>query len=55
MKIEHIAMYTQDLDRLRVFYETYFGAVSNDKYTNEKKGFHSYFLTFDSGARLEIM
>lgn len=55
MKIEHIAVYTLDLEKLKTFYETYFGAVSNDKYINDKKGFSSYFLSFGDGARLEIM
>lgn len=55
MKIEHIALWTPDLARSRTFYETYFGAVSNDKYTNPTKQFESYFLSFDDGARLELM
>lgn len=55
MKIEHIAIWTNDLNRLKAFYEKYFGAQSNSLYTNEKKQFQSYFLSFDSGARLEIM
>lgn len=55
MKIEHIAIWVKDLERIRTFYETYFHATSNDKYTNHKKHFQSYFLSFDSGARLEIM
>ncbi len=55
MRIEHVAIWTRDLERLRAFYETYFQAESGDKYTNEAKGFESYFLTFESGARLELM
>lgn len=55
MKIEHIALFVNDLERSREFYTRYFGAKSNEKYTNSKTGFESYFLTFDSGARLEIM
>ncbi|AMO55020.1 glyoxalase [Endozoicomonas montiporae] len=55
MKIEHIAIWSKDIERLKAFYERYFSARSNDKYMNEKKGFSSYFLSFDSGARLEIM
>ncbi len=55
MKIEHVALWTPDLERSRVFYETYFGAVSNEKYTNPKRQFSSYFLSFESGARLELM
>lgn len=55
MKIEHVALWVQDIEKLREFYEKYFNAVSNDKYVNETKGFCSYFLTFESGARLELM
>lgn len=55
MKIEHIALFVNDLERSREFYTRYFGAKANEKYTNSKTGFESYFLTFDSGARLEIM
>lgn len=55
MKIEHIAMYVNDLEGVKQFFERYMGAVSNDMYHNEKTGFKSYFLSFDDGARLEIM
>jgi lactoylglutathione lyase len=55
MNIEHIALWTKDLEKMRVFYEKYFGGKSNEKYRNDKKGFESYFISFDSGARLEIM
>ena len=55
MKIEHIAMYVNDLERTKYFFEKYFGAVSNDMYHNKKTDFKSYFLSFDDGARLEIM
>lgn len=52
--IEHLGIYSKDLERSREYYEKYFGAVSNSKYVNPT-GFSSYFLTFESGARLEIM
>ncbi|MEM6281384.1 MAG: VOC family protein [Chloroflexota bacterium] len=55
MRIEHVALWTHDLECSRTFYETYFGATSGEKYTNVKNQFASYFLTFDSGARLELM
>lgn len=55
MKIEHVAMYVNDLESARKFFEQYMGAVSNTLYHNEKTGFRSYFLTFEDGARLEIM
>lgn len=55
MKIEHIALYVKDLEKTREFYIKYFDAVSNEMYHNVKTGFKSYFLSFSSGARLEIM
>ena len=55
MKIEHIALYVNDLEKARDFFVTYFGAVSNEEYHNPNTDFRSYFLTFDDGARLEIM
>lgn len=55
MKIEHVAMYVSDLERAKDFFSTYFGAVSNSGYHNTRTGFRSYFLTFEDGARLEIM
>lgn len=55
MRIEHIAMYVNDLEAARSFFIKYFGAVSNDGYHNTATDFRSYFMTFDDGARLEIM
>jgi lactoylglutathione lyase len=55
MHIEHIAIWTKNLEQLVDFYEHYFHAEAGGKYTNPGKGFESYFLTFSSGARLELM
>ncbi len=55
MKIEHIAIWTDNLERLKSFYIQYFGAKAGEKYINTKKQFESYFLSFESGCRLEIM
>ncbi len=55
MQIEHIAMYVRDLEEAKAFFEKYFNAKSNQKYYNASKNFSSYFLSFESGARLEIM
>ena len=55
MKIEHIALYVNDLEKARDFFVKYFGAASNDGYHNVKTEFRSYFLTFDDGSRLELM
>ena len=55
MKIEHIALYVNDLEKTRNFFVKYLGAKSNDGSYNMRTGFRSYFLSFDDGARLEIM
>lgn len=55
MKLEHVAMYVNDLEGTKRFFEQYLGAVSNELYLNKTTGFKSYFLSFDDGARLEIM
>lgn len=55
MRIEHVAMYVNDIEDTKAFFVRYFGAKSNDMYHNVKTGFQSYFLTFEDGARLEIM
>lgn len=55
MRIEHIAMYVNDLYSARDFFVKYFEAVSNDVYYNIKTGFKSFFMSFDDGTRIEIM
>ena len=55
MKIDHVAIWTKDLDGLRNFYIHYFDASSNEVYYNHSKEFRSYFLTFDGDCKLEIM
>lgn len=55
MKIEHIAIWTTDIEVLRDFYCNFFGCLASNKYENQTKGFSSYFLSFTGGARLEIM
>jgi lactoylglutathione lyase len=55
MILEHVAIWTDKLEELKGFYIKYFGATANEKYTNQQNHFESYFLTFESGARLEIM
>ena len=55
MRIDHIAMYVNDLTAARDFFVKYFDAVSNDGYHNKNTDFRSYFLSFEDGARLEIM
>lgn len=55
MVLDHVAIWTDNLEVLRDFYTKYFGAVSNEKYINNQTGMESYFLSFDSGAKIEIM
>lgn len=55
MKIEHIAMYVNDLEKTKEFFVKYFNATANDGYHNKTTDFRSYFLSFEDGARLEIM
>ena len=55
MTIEHIAMYVNDLEKARDFFVKYLDGKSNDGYHNKTTDFRSYFISFDDGARLEIM
>ena len=55
IKLEHIAIWTRQLEVLKDYYEKYFDGRSNDKYENRNNEFESYFISFDSGARLELM
>lgn len=55
MKITHIAIWTKNLENLKEFYLKYFRGKSNGKYKNIKKGFESYFISFDEGVKLELM
>ena len=55
MKIEHVAMYVNDLDAAKDFFVKYLGGKANDGYHNKTTDFKSYFISFDDGARLEIM
>ena len=55
MRIEHIAMYVNELEKTKDFFVKYFHATPNEGYHNKTTDFRSYFLSFDDGARLEIM
>lgn len=55
MKIEHVAIWANDLEVMRDFYKQYFNGEANRLYRNPKKQFESYFITFEGGARLELM
>lgn len=58
MKLEHIAIWTENLEKMKDFYTNYLNGKPGDKYVSDHEfsaQFQSYFLTFDSGSRLEIM
>ena len=55
MRIERLAIWTKNLELLKDFYVTYFGCHVSDRYENPSKQFASYFLSFNDGARIEIM
>jgi lactoylglutathione lyase len=55
MKLEHIAIWTDNVELLRNYYVSFFEGQSNEMYINPKTQFQSYFISFESGARLEIM
>ena len=54
-RIEHVALWTEDIERLVAFYSTYFAATAGAEYVNAAKGFESRFLSFEGGARIELM
>jgi lactoylglutathione lyase len=53
--IDHVAIWTNNLEELKDYYVRYFNGTANGKYINEVKKFESYFVSFESGTRLEIM
>ena len=55
MKIEHVAMYVNDLEAAKDFFLRYFGGYAGEGYHNKSTGFRSFFIYFDNGARLELM
>ena len=55
VRIEHIAIWTPDLERSKDFYVSYFGAEASEIYYNDANGFQSVFLAFGEGTRIEIM
>ncbi len=55
MRIDHIALWTTDLERCKQFYARYFGAAAGADYVNPLKGFTSCFLSLAGGARIELM
>jgi lactoylglutathione lyase len=55
VRLDHVAIWTENIEGLAGFYCTYFGASVGERYANPSKGFESRFVTFSDGGRLEIM
>jgi lactoylglutathione lyase len=55
MHVAHVAIWTEDLERLSTFYSRFFGAQPGMPYRSRARPFESVFLAFASGARLELM
>jgi lactoylglutathione lyase len=55
VRLDHVAIWTEDVERLASFYREYFHAKVGDRYVNPEKGFESRFVTFEDGTKLEIM
>lgn len=55
MQIAHIAIWVRDLEAMKLFYTRYFAGVSSSRYVNPAKQFESYFISFGSGASIELM
>ena len=55
MKIEHVAIWVKDIDKVCEFYRKYFDGVVQPLYHNPAKQFTSRFINFEDGARLEVM
>ena len=55
MRIEHVALYVNDLEKAKYFFVNFLNGKANTGYHNPKTNFKSYFISFDDGARLEIM
>jgi lactoylglutathione lyase len=55
MRINHIALYVNNLENMKSFYEKYFNAKPNKMYHNQKTGLKTYFLEFNGECRIEIM
>jgi lactoylglutathione lyase len=54
-RLEHVALWVRDIDRVAAFYAGYFDARIGERFENPRKGFQSRFITFGGGARLEVM
>jgi lactoylglutathione lyase len=55
LRVDHVAVWTGDLERLRAFYVDRLGASAGAAYENPQTGLRSFFLSWGDGPRIEIM
>lgn len=55
MKIEHIAIWVNNIDEMIDFYTHFFNGIAGNRYHNVLKGFESCFVSFEKGPRIELM
>ena len=55
MTIDHVAIWTTQLEKMKDYYVRYFNGIANNKYRNNENQYESYFVSFDSGSRIELM
>ncbi|MCG8700304.1 MAG: SemiSWEET transporter [Bacteroidales bacterium] len=53
--INHVAIWVNDIELVKNFYLAFLDAKASALYTNSSKNFCSYFVTFTSGPKLELM
>lgn len=54
MTIHHVSLWSTDIDVLKRFYVSHFGAQAGPIF-EDARGFKSYMLSFAEGAQIEIM
>lgn len=55
MRIDHIAIWCDDIEAMRRFYIHYFGFTSNEQYHNPAKQYLFYFLSSPVTHALQVM
>lgn len=55
MRMNHIGIWTNQLEEIKDFYITFFNGKAGEKYVNPQKGFESYFVRFEDLSAIEIM
>lgn len=53
--VHHIAIWTNDLERLKNFYLQYFGGRCGEMYASKSRPFNSYMISFGSDTGVELM